>query len=334
MNQIERPDTLAIRDPFSIVLRVLAGVVFCSLCSLPLAALAELSEEETLSRMIEFEAALEYQSGDIELPDVGARLNLGGDYRYLDPEQTSRVLEQAWGNPPGAKTLGAIVPADFSVFSGESWAVILSFDEDGYVSDEDAAEIQYDELLIEMQEEINASNDERERLGYSRIELVGWADEPHYDADSHQLYWAKELIFDGSDRSTLNYSIRALGRRGVLVMNAVSSMDQLWEVREGMQGLLPTVEFDVGSRYVDFDPDVDTVAAYGIGALVAGKLAAKAGLLAKFSPLLLIFKKYAIVLVIGAGALLKRAFGGRKEDLTAELARTTVVEPPDPPTQV
>ena len=333
MNQIERPDTHAVRDPFSTGLRVFAGVVFCSLCSLPLAVLAELSEEETLSRMIEFEAALEYQSGDIELPDVGARLNLGSDYRYLDPKQTSSVLEQAWGNPPGAETLGAIVPTDFSVFSGESWAVILSFDEDGYVSDEDAAEIQYDELLIEMQEEINATNDERERLGYSRIELVGWADEPHYDAESHQLYWAKELIFDGSDRSTLNYSIRALGRRGVLVMNAVSSMDQLWEVREGMQGLLPTVEFDVGSRYVDFDPDVDTVAAYGIGALIAGKLAAKAGLLAKFSPLLLIFKKYAIVLVIGAGALLKRAFAGRKEDLSAELARTTV-EPPDPPTQV
>jgi uncharacterized membrane-anchored protein len=98
-----------------------------------------------------------------------------------------------------------------------------------------------------------------------------------------------------------------------------------------MQGLLPMVEFDAGSRYVDFDPDVDTVAAYGIGALVAGKLAAKAGLLAKFAPLLLVFKKYAIVLVIGAGAMLKRFFGGRRENLTEELART--VEPPDPPTQ-
>jgi uncharacterized membrane-anchored protein len=129
----------------------------------------------------------------------------------------------------------------------------------------------------------------------------------------------------------LNYNIRALGRRGVLVMNAVSTMNELWAVRDGMQGLLTMIEFDVGSRYVDFDPDVDTVAAYGIGALVAGKLAAKAGLLAKFAPLLLIFKKYAIVLLIGGGALIKRMFGRRNEDLTAELQRT--IEPPSPPTE-
>ena len=112
-------------------------------------------------------------------------------------------------------------------------------------------------------------------------------------------------------------------------MNAVSSMDQLWEVQSGMQGLLPLVEFDVGSRYVDFDPDVDTIAAYGIGALVAGKLAAKAGLLAKAAPLLLVFKKFGIVLVIGAGALLRRVFGGRKDDPNSNLSQSGV--PPDAP---
>jgi uncharacterized membrane-anchored protein len=317
-------------SPLDLGRTALMALAFCALISDPMVASAQLSDDEAQSRMIAFEASLEYQSGDIELPDAEAKLSLDSSYRYLNPEQTLRVLEQAWGNPPGAQTLGAIVPYNFSAFGEESWAVILSFDEDGYVSDEDAAEMDYEELLLEMQSEIVADNGERERLGYGSIELVGWADPPRYDVETHQLYWAKELIFNGSDRSTLNYNIRALGRRGVLVMNAVSTMDQLWIVRDGMQGLLPMVEFDVGSRYVDFDPDVDTVAAYGIGALVAGKLAAKAGLLAKFSPLLLIFKKYAIVLVIGAGAFLKRVFGGRKEDLTAELQRT--IEPPDPPT--
>ena len=240
------------------------------------------------------------------------------------------MLEQAWGNPPGGLTLGAIVPLDFAVFSPESWAVILSFEEDGYVSDQDAADIQYDELLVEMQAEVEATNDERERAGYGRIELVGWADMPRYDADSHQLYWAKELSFDGSAENTLNYNIRALGRRGVLVMNAVSTINQLWAVREGMQGLLPLVEFDVGSRYVDFDPDVDTIAAYGIGALVAGKLAAKAGILAKLAPLLLFFKKFAIVFVIGAVAFLRRIFGGGRDD--SALEPTQSGKPPDPPT--
>ena len=40
------------------------------------------------------------------------------------------------------------------------------------------------------------------------------------------------------------------------------------------------VEFDDGNRYSDFNPDIDTVAAYGIGGLIAGKLAAKAGIFA------------------------------------------------------
>ena len=66
--------------------------------------------------------------------------------------------------------------------------------------------------------------------------------------------------------------------------------------------------FNPGHRYSDFDPSVDQVAAYGIGALVAGKLAAKAGLFAKFGVLLLALKKFWILLVIGIGAFLARVF--------------------------
>lgn len=308
---------------------VLAGILLWVAAAAPLVAVARPTEEEVQRWKTNFEAELEYQSGDIEIEEANAQLHLASEYRYLGPEDTARVLVEAWGNPPGAKTLGAIVPTDFTVFGPETWAVILSFDADGYVSDEDAAEIQYDELLLEMQSETQAASEERERAGYGPIELVGWADPPYYDSVAHQLYWAKELVFDDAERHTLNYNIRALSRRGVLVMNAVSSMDQLWEVQSGMQGLLPLVEFDVGSRYVDFDPDVDTIAAYGIGALVAGKLAAKAGLLAKAAPLLLVFKKFGIVLVIGAGALLRRVFGGRKDDPNSNLSQSGV--PPDAP---
>lgn len=313
----------------------LAGLLLFVAAAAPLALAAQPSgepseqpSEEEIQRWMEnFEAGLEYQSGDIEIEEANAQLHLGTEYRYLDPEQTARVLVEAWGNPPGANTLGAIVPTDFTVFGQQTWAVILSFDADGYVSDEDASEIDYDELLVEMQADIQAASDARERAGYGRIELVGWADPPYYDSVAHQLYWAKELIFNDAERHTLNYNIRALSRRGVLVMNAISTTDQLWEVQSGMQGLLPLVEFDVGSRYVDFDPDVDTIAAYGIGALVAGKLAAKAGLLAKAAPLLLVFKKFGIVIVIGAAAFLRRFFGGRKQNPSSDLTQSGI--PPD-----
>ncbi|MCB1742863.1 MAG: DUF2167 domain-containing protein, partial [Gammaproteobacteria bacterium] len=63
---------------------------------------------------------------------------------------------------------------------------------------------------------------------------------------------------------------------------------------------LAMAEFDQGSRYEDFDPSLDKVAAYGIGALVAGKMAAKTGLLAAA---IVFLKKFGVVIVAGLAAL-------------------------------
>ena len=54
---------------------------------------------------------------------------------------------------------------------------------------------------------------------------------PSYDAAAHKLYWAKELMFGTDMDHTLNYNIRVLGRRGVLVLNAVAEMKQLAVIR-------------------------------------------------------------------------------------------------------
>jgi len=275
---------------------------------------AELSPEqaEELAAMQAFQESLNYQSGEVSIAGAGAKLSLSENFRYLDAADTKRLLEEAWGNPPGAEVSGAIVPAGFHPFA-ENWAVIVSFEDDGYVKDEDADQIDYAEILSQLQ--ADAAEDSRLRVesGYEAIEVVGWAEPPHYDSVAHKIYWAKELKFGEAETNTLNYNIRALGRRGVLVLNAVGSMDQLSEVSAGMQSILPLVEFEGGSRYADFDPSVDKVAAYGIGALVAGKLAAKAGLLAKFAPLLLVFKKFGVFIVAGIAGLGRALWGRRKQ---------------------
>lgn len=67
--------------------------------------------------------------------------------------------------------------------------------------------------------------------------------------------------------------------------------------------------FNQGSRYEDFNPDIDQVAAYGIGALVAGKVLAKTGLLAAA---LIFLKKFGVVFAIAAFALFGRLFKRRK----------------------
>ena len=42
-----------------------------------------------------------------------------------------------------------------------------------------------------------------------------------------KLFWAKRLQFGDQQGETLNYNIRVLGRRGVLDLNVIASMDAL-----------------------------------------------------------------------------------------------------------
>ena len=92
------------------------------------------------------------------------------------------------------------------------------------------------------------------------------------------MYWAKDLKVDGSDEDTLNYNIRILGRRGVLILNAVAGMSQLAQIEQASPEILKLVEFSEGHRYADFNPKTDKVAAYGLAALVAGGVGRETGL--------------------------------------------------------
>jgi uncharacterized membrane-anchored protein len=250
----------------------------------------------------DFTASLKFQDGTINLPGDIASIRLGDNYRYLNPEDAERVLV-VWGNPPGSDSAGMLVPRQVDLFGPSGWAVIISYEEDGYVSDADADSIDYTQMLHTMQAETEEENKQRIDAGYEAIQLIGWAATPHYDSSEKKLYWARELKFGNEDENILNYNIRVLGRKGVLVLNAVAGMSQLATVETGMKEVLAITDFNPGHRYAEFDPDVDKVAAYGIGALVAGKLAANAGLFAKLGILLLALKKYLVLIVIAAGAV-------------------------------
>ncbi|MEI9946725.1 MAG: DUF2167 domain-containing protein [Chitinophagaceae bacterium] len=62
--------------------------------------------------------------------------------------------------------------------------------------------------------------------------MVGWAQPPFYDSKNKVLHWAKELQFGGEDLNTLNYDVRFLGRKGILSLNAVATIDQLPKVKK------------------------------------------------------------------------------------------------------
>ncbi|MCY1007448.1 DUF2167 domain-containing protein [Nannocystis pusilla] len=257
----------------------------------------------------EFDSKLTYQTGDIKVGDGLATLHLGEDYRFLGPADARRVIEEAWHNPPGDQPLGMIVPAKLSPADPRGWGVVVSYVEEGHVDDADAASIDYDELLTQMKEATEKENESRKAMGFPAMHLVGWAEPPHYDQSRHSLYWAKELGGDDGGENSLNYAVRVLGRKGVLELNAVSGMTQLPQIRPEMETIYGRVEFDDGNRYGDFNPDIDTVAAYGIGGLIAGKLAMKAGLFA----LLAKGGKFIVLAIVGLFAGIRAWFTRKKE---------------------
>ena len=251
--------------------------------------------------------------GIINLPGGLAKLNLPTNISYLDPNDAGIVLEKIWGNPPGPKTLGMLVPTDKTPIESDCWGVTITSTEDGYVKDDDAGKINYDDLLKKMQEATHEANKERTAKGYPAFELVGWAEPPRYDANSHKLYWAREFKVDGASEDSLNYDIRILGRKGVLVLSAIAGMDQLPEIRKEAPQILGLVEFNDGSRYTDFDPKVDKVATYGLAALVAGGIAAKLGFFKLIWVALIAAKKFIVIGVVAASAWVRRFFKKRSD---------------------
>ena len=145
-----------------------------------------------------------YQTGNIVLPNKVATLHLGERYRYLDPNETNKLL-MAWGNEPDTTTQGAIIPADVDPWSEAGWAVILTYDDDGHVDDSDAAEIDYDDMLKDMKEGTEDHNDARKKAGFEAVHLIGWAEKPHYDAVCQETLLGEGAQFRrqlGDTRST------------------------------------------------------------------------------------------------------------------------------------
>lgn len=293
------------------MLKMIRGVAMAMLVMVAGQANAQAVEEDPLAAFI---ASLQFQQGEVAVPEANARLRLTEGFRYLGKADARRVLEEFWGNPPDDTVLGMLVPTADGLDSDHSWAVILTWSDDGYVSDQDAAEIDYADLLETMQAETRDANPVRQEAGYPTVDLIGWAQPPRYDATAKRLHWAKHLQFEGSEGGTLNYDIRVLGREGYLSMSAIAGMADLDRVNDGMNEVLAMAEFEEGHRYADFNADTDRTAAYGLAALVGGGLAAKTGLLAKLGLFLAKFWKLLLIAGVGVVALVRKVRGNAKDE--------------------
>ncbi|RFP08817.1 DUF2167 domain-containing protein [Duganella sp. BJB488] len=253
---------------------------------------------------------LRAMAGKVTLPGGVATLDLPPQLRYLDPADARKVLVDSWGNPPGPPTLGMIVPAGVDLLGAAGWGVIIGYEQDGHVRDDDAG-ADYAGLLAQMKETVADRNTARREQGYAAMTLIGWAEPPRYDRARHQLSWAKELHTEGSNENGLSYNVRLLGREGALVLNGVAGMNQFEQVKRGIHQVAAAAAFTAGRRYADFDARTDRLAAYDLATLAAGGGAIKPGLLGKLAVALPGFSQLLLIAMAVCGVWLYKVLGRR-----------------------
>ncbi|MCI5055244.1 MAG: DUF2167 domain-containing protein [Flavobacteriales bacterium] len=241
--------------------------------------LHQLYEELALRAYVDsLESTFQYQYGKVVLGiDSMAILNVPKGYKYLDSLNSKTVLEYFWGNAP-APTLGLLFPDSANPLDADfTFAIDLTFTNEGYVDDEQAKEIDYEDLLELMKQDADMVNEIRKEQGYPEIRLLGWAAQPKYDDINKKLHWAKEYQVDHDTINTLNYNIRVLGRYGFINLNAIGNMDILDLVQQDLDKILKSVSFKDGHRYEDYNPKTDLKADYGLDGLILGKVIRRSG---------------------------------------------------------
>ena len=105
-------------------------------------------QDPQVQRLVE---DLDYQQGVVALGAAGVELRVPQSFYFLSAAHARRVIVDVWGNPPvtAEKVLGMVLPANKTPVE-DTWGAVITFDEDGYVSDEDAGKINSAELLKEM----------------------------------------------------------------------------------------------------------------------------------------------------------------------------------------
>ena len=252
----------------------------------------------------------------IDLGD-NLELDLPAEMGFFD-RAAGKALMEKMGNQVGDELRGLVFKKD------ADWMMEIEYVGDGYVKDDDAADLDPDKILSSIKEGTEEANEFRKQRGFSAVHVEGWSEPPHYERGEHHLIWGIKGKHDDGTPASTNFYTRVLGRRGYVALNLMDDPATIEASKVEALAVLKATTFKAGARYQDFDAKTDKVAEYGLAALVLGgagvaavKLV-KVGLLAKFGAkllaLLIAGKKLIVLALVGIGAALKSLLGRRKKD--------------------
>lgn len=233
--------------------------------------------------------------------DVGSRstIDIPEGARLLPESSGSRFLELTGNLPEQGDT----------VLVRKGWWATLSFDDSGYVKDDE--KLDPDELLAAMRKNEESSNEERRKRGMDTLTTDGWIVLPHYDPATRYLEYGVRLHSSDSPQPVVNYTMRLLSRHGYETVTLVTGPKTLAQDVKDLHQVLAGFKFNAGETYGEFRPG-DHVAEFGLGALVLGGAAAAAVKAGWFKGLLVALAagwKFVAAAVVAGFAGIKRLFG-------------------------
>ena len=211
----------------------------------------------------------------VDLGDV-AQIDLGEEYAFVDGQDAREMLEYS-GEQISELEVGAVFPkAEDSV-----WSVWFDYDPIGYVKDDEKESLDSKALLESIKQANEEANKARAEKGFPPLRVIGWYEEPHYDADTHNLVWC--VLGETLGTEIVNYNTRLLGRNGYMAVYFVTDRTTLDSTKPYLQDIIGRFSWKSGKSYGEYRSG-DRVAEIGLTALVAGgaaAVAAKVGLFGK-----------------------------------------------------
>jgi uncharacterized membrane-anchored protein len=234
-----------------------------------------------------------------------AAIDVPQGYAFLGAEGT-RQLNDILQNPPTGSDEYTLAPKDLSWFS------FFSYDEVGYVKDDET--LDPDAILGSIKEGTEASNAERRERGWETMRIEGWSFKPQYDKELQLLEWAILAEAEPSKQKVVNYNTRLLGRHGVMEVVLIADPEGLDAAISDFKGLVPGYSFNAGEKYAEFQAG-DHVAEYGLAALITGGAAAVASKKGFFAAIaVFLAKAWKLVLLgVAGGWAAFRKFLGKKD---------------------
>ncbi|MSU34598.1 MAG: DUF2167 domain-containing protein [Pedosphaera sp.] len=234
-----------------------------------------------------------------------ARLRLPAGSRFVEAGDAQKILK-LMGNSTHGNELGLVESRS------NHWWAIFSFDEVGYVKDDEKKDLDADKLLKQMQEGVAEDNTRRKSQEIPTLEILGWHVAPNFNDETKNLEWS--LLGQSAGEKFVNYNVRILGRKGVTEVTLIEDFDKVDAAMPGFRELLKSFQYSQGENYAEFRQG-DKIAQYGLGALVLGGTAAAAYKLGFFGLVAGFLKKafkFVIVGLVAIGAWIKKVLTGRK----------------------